>query len=226
MWISDPKLGSLIPLGAETQMLEDPARHERVGEGGDAVAAAAARGAAQRVHREGPLEEPTGSVGVQGDRRGGRRLAQGRVAEAAHGIDRFRALCAIVATTPYAAIVATTPYAPGSAATPEADASESTMGDLFDLRFTNGFTAGRPADPVSGGRATAAPSFPDSRLRASIGVIVASQVATDDLFLARFTHRDSHLGPHHTLRNHETRSLDFLFSPLSFFPSGGQTEIG
>ena len=90
-------------LGAETQMLEDPARDERVGEGGDAVAAAAARGAAQHVDREGPLEEPTGSVGVQGDRRGGRRLAQGRVAEAADGIDRFRALCAIVATTPYAA---------------------------------------------------------------------------------------------------------------------------
>jgi hypothetical protein len=44
-------------LGAETQMLEDPARDERVGEGGDAVAAAAARGAAQHVHREGPLEE-------------------------------------------------------------------------------------------------------------------------------------------------------------------------
>ena len=88
-------------LGAETQMLEDPARHERVGESGDAVAAAAARGAAQHVHREGPLEEPTGSVGVQGDRRGWRRLAQGRVAEAADGIDRFRALCAIVATTPY-----------------------------------------------------------------------------------------------------------------------------
>jgi len=44
-------------LGAETQMLEDPARHERVGEGGDAVAAAAARGAAQHVDREGPLEE-------------------------------------------------------------------------------------------------------------------------------------------------------------------------
>ena len=88
-------------LGAETQMLEDPARDERVGEGGDAVAAAAARGAAQHVHREGPPEEPTGSVGVQGDRRGGRRLAQGRVAEAADGIDRFRALCAIVATTPY-----------------------------------------------------------------------------------------------------------------------------
>jgi hypothetical protein len=38
-------------------MLEDPARHERVGEGGDAVAVAAARGAAQHVHREGPLEE-------------------------------------------------------------------------------------------------------------------------------------------------------------------------
>ena len=38
-------------------MLEDPARDERVGEGGDAVAAAAARGAAQHVHREGPLEE-------------------------------------------------------------------------------------------------------------------------------------------------------------------------
>jgi hypothetical protein len=38
-------------------MLEDPARHERVGEGGDAVAAAAARGAAQHVDREGPLEE-------------------------------------------------------------------------------------------------------------------------------------------------------------------------
>ena len=52
-------------------MLEDPARHERVGESGDAVAAAAARGAAQHVHREGPLEEPTGSVGVQGDRRAG-----------------------------------------------------------------------------------------------------------------------------------------------------------
>ena len=44
-------------LGAETQVLEDPARDERVGEGGDAVAAAAARGAAQHVHREGPLEE-------------------------------------------------------------------------------------------------------------------------------------------------------------------------
>ena len=44
-------------LGAETQMLEDPARHERVGESGDAVAAAAARGAAQHVDREGPLEE-------------------------------------------------------------------------------------------------------------------------------------------------------------------------
>ena len=44
-------------LGAETQMLEDPARDERVGEGGDAVAAAAARGAAQHVDREGPLEE-------------------------------------------------------------------------------------------------------------------------------------------------------------------------
>jgi len=43
-------------LGAET-LLEDPARDERVGEGGDAVAAAAARGAAQHVHREGPLEE-------------------------------------------------------------------------------------------------------------------------------------------------------------------------
>ena len=42
-------------LGAETQMLEDPARHERVGESGDAVAAAAARGAAQHVEREGPL---------------------------------------------------------------------------------------------------------------------------------------------------------------------------
>ena len=38
-------------------MLEDPARHERVGESGDAVAAAAARGAAQHVDREGPLEE-------------------------------------------------------------------------------------------------------------------------------------------------------------------------
>jgi hypothetical protein len=38
-------------------MLEDPARDERVGEGGDAVAAAAARGAAQHVDREGPLEE-------------------------------------------------------------------------------------------------------------------------------------------------------------------------
>ena len=38
-------------------MLEDPAPDERVGEGGDAVAAAAARGAAQHVHREGPLEE-------------------------------------------------------------------------------------------------------------------------------------------------------------------------
>jgi hypothetical protein len=38
-------------------MLEDPARHKRVGEGGDAVAAAAARGAAQHVDREGPLEE-------------------------------------------------------------------------------------------------------------------------------------------------------------------------
>ena len=82
-------------------MLEDPARDERVGEGGDAVAAAAARGAAQHVDREGPLEEPTGSVGVQGDRRGGRRLAQGRGAVAADGIDRHRALCAIVATTPY-----------------------------------------------------------------------------------------------------------------------------
>ena len=42
-------------LGAETQMLEDPARDERVGEGGDAVAAAAARGAAQHVHRKGAL---------------------------------------------------------------------------------------------------------------------------------------------------------------------------
>ncbi len=40
-------------LGAETQMLEDPARDERVGEGGDAVAAAAARGAAQHVHYAG-----------------------------------------------------------------------------------------------------------------------------------------------------------------------------
>ena len=38
-------------LGAEAQMMEDPARDERVGEGGDAVAAAAARGAAQHVHR-------------------------------------------------------------------------------------------------------------------------------------------------------------------------------
>lgn len=38
-------------------MLEDPARDERVGEGGDTVAAAAALGAAQHVHREGPLEE-------------------------------------------------------------------------------------------------------------------------------------------------------------------------
>ena len=44
-------------LGPKAQMLEDPARDERVGEGGDAVAAAAARGAAQHVHREGPLEE-------------------------------------------------------------------------------------------------------------------------------------------------------------------------
>ena len=44
-------------LGAETQVLEDPARDERVGEGADAVAAAAARGAAQHVDREGPLEE-------------------------------------------------------------------------------------------------------------------------------------------------------------------------
>ena len=44
-------------LGAEAQMVEDPARDERVGEGGDAVAAAAARGAAQHVDREGPLEE-------------------------------------------------------------------------------------------------------------------------------------------------------------------------
>ena len=44
-------------LGAETQVLEDPARDERVGEGGDAVAASAARGAAQHVDREGPLEE-------------------------------------------------------------------------------------------------------------------------------------------------------------------------
>ena len=53
-------------LGAETQVLEDPARDERVGEGGDAVAAAAARGAAQHVDREGPLEEPTGAPGEQG----------------------------------------------------------------------------------------------------------------------------------------------------------------
>ncbi len=44
-------------LSAETQMLEDPARDERVGEGGDAVPASAARGAAQHVDREGPLEE-------------------------------------------------------------------------------------------------------------------------------------------------------------------------
>ena len=44
-------------LSAETQMLEDPARDERVGEGGDALAAAAAGGAAQHVDREGPLEE-------------------------------------------------------------------------------------------------------------------------------------------------------------------------
>ena len=83
-------------------MLEDPARDEPAGEGSDAAAASAAPGAAQHLDREGPLEEPTGSVGVQGDRRGGRRLAQGRVAEAADGIDRHRALCAIVATTPYA----------------------------------------------------------------------------------------------------------------------------
>ena len=62
----------------------------------------ALEGAAQHVDREGPLEEPTGSVGVQGDRRGGRWLAQGRVAVAADEIDRHRALCAIVATTPYA----------------------------------------------------------------------------------------------------------------------------
>ena len=89
-------------LGAKAQMVKDPARNERVGEGGDAVAASAAPGAAQHVHRDGPLEEPTGSVGVQGDRRGGRWLAQGRVAVAADGIDRHRALCAIVATTPYA----------------------------------------------------------------------------------------------------------------------------
>ena len=38
-------------------MLEDPARDERVGEGGDAVAASATPGAAQHVDREGPLEE-------------------------------------------------------------------------------------------------------------------------------------------------------------------------
>ena len=44
-------------LGAKAQMVKDPARNERVGEGGDAVAAAAARGAAQHVDREGPLEE-------------------------------------------------------------------------------------------------------------------------------------------------------------------------
>ena len=36
-------------------MLEDPARHERVGESGDAVAAAAARGAAQHVVGRGSL---------------------------------------------------------------------------------------------------------------------------------------------------------------------------
>lgn len=44
-------------LGAEAQMVEDPARDERVGEGGDVVAAAAARGEAQHVDREGQLEE-------------------------------------------------------------------------------------------------------------------------------------------------------------------------
>ena len=49
-------------LGAETQMLEDPARHERVGESGDAVAAAAARGAAQH------------GAGRRRSRRCGRRL--------------------------------------------------------------------------------------------------------------------------------------------------------
>ena len=38
-------------------MLEDPTRHWRVGEDGDAAAAAAARGAAQHVDREGPLQE-------------------------------------------------------------------------------------------------------------------------------------------------------------------------
>ena len=51
-------------------MVEDPVRDERVGEGGDAVAASAARGAAQHVHREGPLEElgPAGGEigGLQG----------------------------------------------------------------------------------------------------------------------------------------------------------------
>ena len=44
-------------LGAKAQMVKDPARNERVGEGGDAVAASAAPGAAQHVHREGPMEE-------------------------------------------------------------------------------------------------------------------------------------------------------------------------
>ena len=38
-------------------MVKDPARDEGVGEGGDAVAAGAAPGAAQHVDREGPLEE-------------------------------------------------------------------------------------------------------------------------------------------------------------------------
>ena len=39
-------------LGAEAQMMEDPARDERVGEGGDAVAAAAARGLHAKIRSE------------------------------------------------------------------------------------------------------------------------------------------------------------------------------
>ena len=38
-------------------MVEDPGHQERVRESSDAVAAPAAPGAAQHVHREGPLEE-------------------------------------------------------------------------------------------------------------------------------------------------------------------------
>lgn len=45
-------------------MVEDPARDERVGEGGGAVASAAARGTAQHVECEGPMEELAPAVAL------------------------------------------------------------------------------------------------------------------------------------------------------------------